>query len=580
MNELPRLMNVDRLSLVRGFALTQEPFFRSLLRASVKFWRQISRRIRKIFRKIFGSERFVEKQLAKEQIMIPPHLGRSMFGVMDETGQLQSGQIFVQYTNNVWLKTPSSKAAKTILKGPVLMTKNPCIVAGDVRIFEAVDIPELHHLVDVVVFPQYGPRPHTDEMAGSDLDGDEYTVIWDKKLMFVRNESPLDFTKRVKKYEVVDQDHVDFEMRKFFCNYIKQDSIGSIANAFLVNADLYGITSEVSEVTLLNELLIGRLVVLCLSIHFIIGEFMPVYMLGESHSLCIPQFGNGSYTVYLILFDVHRTFLYSFCAFTQICVNIARKHSQAVDFPKTGDAPEPLTKVWTEGASGSLVPPERSERWPDFMCKNHEPNYISPRLVGQLYRRIRLVDDVLTLTSALEDVTVLELDPMLIFPGWEGYTTIAQLQLDSYNAHIRALLDNYGIQDEGQLISGCISVIRNRISDRDVDDMSFYNTNHVIEKKVASVFRMFRNVFFEEFGGYERCTRVDKERSMGGNNDEDRRICLNPTEGMKQKASAYYITCYSKLQATTKYHFYCPSFIGLLHPTRLSKRVSVCPKFH
>lgn len=37
----------------------------------------------------------------------------------------------------------------------------------------------------------------------------------------------------------------DLEMRKFFVNYIKQDSIGSISNAFLVNADLYGITSEV-----------------------------------------------------------------------------------------------------------------------------------------------------------------------------------------------------------------------------------------------------------------------------------------------------------------------------------------------
>lgn len=117
-----------------------------------------------------------------------------MLGVVDETGRLQYGQIFVQFARNHSLKLLRKEDAKTVLTGTVLITKNPCIVAGDVRIFEAVDIPELHHLYDVVVFPQSGPRPHPDEMAGSDLDGDEYSVIWDQQLLLEKNEAPFDFS--------------------------------------------------------------------------------------------------------------------------------------------------------------------------------------------------------------------------------------------------------------------------------------------------------------------------------------------------------------------------------------------------
>uniref|UniRef100_A0A1I7WEB3 RNA-dependent RNA polymerase n=1 Tax=Heterorhabditis bacteriophora TaxID=37862 RepID=A0A1I7WEB3_HETBA len=86
LKELPRRIDVDLLSVRAGFQLSAEPFFRSLIKASVKF--------------------SITKQLRKEQIQIPFEKGRSMLGVVDETGRLQYGQIFVQYTRNIRCKVP------------------------------------------------------------------------------------------------------------------------------------------------------------------------------------------------------------------------------------------------------------------------------------------------------------------------------------------------------------------------------------------------------------------------------------------------------------------------------------------
>lgn len=42
----------------------------------------------------------------KSKLVLPSSLGRTMYGVFDETGLLQYGQVFVQYSSNI--RNPSS----------------------------------------------------------------------------------------------------------------------------------------------------------------------------------------------------------------------------------------------------------------------------------------------------------------------------------------------------------------------------------------------------------------------------------------------------------------------------------------
>ena len=53
-----------------------------------------------------------------------------------------------------------------VLKGDLFITKNPCVHPGDLKSFKARDVPALHHMFDVVVFPSKGPRPHPNELSG------------------------------------------------------------------------------------------------------------------------------------------------------------------------------------------------------------------------------------------------------------------------------------------------------------------------------------------------------------------------------------------------------------------------------
>lgn len=129
----------------------------------------------------------------KSRIFVPK--GRWLIGCLDELGILKYGQCFIR-ASAPWLDPCFVKHGPKIIVGTVVVAKNPCYHPGDVRILEAVDVPELRHLVDCLVFPQNGERPHPDEASGSDLDGDIYFVTWDEQLIPPRKQSwkPMDYS--------------------------------------------------------------------------------------------------------------------------------------------------------------------------------------------------------------------------------------------------------------------------------------------------------------------------------------------------------------------------------------------------
>ncbi|OTF77947.1 hypothetical protein BLA29_000316 [Euroglyphus maynei] len=202
--------------LYAGFSLIDEPFLRNILQHVMMF-------------------RLKELQ-TKARMKISETNGRSAFGVIDETRSLNSGEMFFQYSvlNNDGVPTGETK----ILEGEIMVTKFPCTSIGDVRKFKAVNVKLLKHIKDCLVFPAKGNRPHTNEMAGSDLDGDEYAIFWDSELIFPGdNHKPLDFENHQPpsaSYNIITSDLI-----KFYLEFLTELNIGRVANCHLMFADFH-----------------------------------------------------------------------------------------------------------------------------------------------------------------------------------------------------------------------------------------------------------------------------------------------------------------------------------------------------
>ncbi|KAM6594262.1 hypothetical protein CsatA_001965 [Cannabis sativa] len=176
------------------------------------------------------------------RIFVPK--GRVLIGCLDETGILDYGQIFVRISmTREELQAGDQEFFRkvddetSIVLGKVVVTKNPCLHPGDVRVLEAVYSVELEEkeLVDCLIFPQKGDRPHPNECSGGDLDGDLYFISWDTGLIPPQTASPMDYTGR--RPPIMDHNVTIEEIQKFFVDYMINDTLGAISTAHLVHAD-------------------------------------------------------------------------------------------------------------------------------------------------------------------------------------------------------------------------------------------------------------------------------------------------------------------------------------------------------
>lgn len=396
-----------------GLQLTTEPFFKSLLVALYK-------------------ER-MQNLLSRARILLPTAEARLMIGVMDETGTLEPGQVFVQYSmtsNDPDRYMDFSKSSIQILTGPVVVTRNPCLHPGDVRQLTAVSVPQLAHLVDCVVFPNHGPRPHPSEMAGGDLDGDLYFVCWMKDLLPKRKlYPPMNYEAPPKKElrEPITVRH----MTEFVAEYIRYDQLGVIDNAHKAQADC--------------------------------------------------QEGGVE---------------------SPLCLDLADRHSRAVDAPKTGDWPE--------------MPKEAKVTvFPDFMMKSDKPSYPSDKVLGKLYRECRAFKESIARDIPLKNPHI---EAGLLVPGFQGYQQEAREAYEEYSSQLQTLMNLYGIETEGELVSGCFVKLHSRLGREKVE------IAEIIRRILTKIRENCREKFFEEFDDFS-----DNEVS----------------KKMQQKASAWYYVAYS-----------------------------------
>ena len=158
------------------------------------------------------------------------------------------------------------------------------------------------------------------------------------------------------------------------------------------------------------------------------------------------------------------------------CLELAEKHSLAVDAPKTGLWPD------TKGCS--------AKTYPDFMMVPNKPSYVSHKVLGRLFREVRDFEEIMNQVVPNSDV---QLDGRLVFPGYDQYLRSAAITYADYASQLQTLLTLYGIETEGEMLSGCFHKLKGDFG-RERTQIAV-----VVRKLIQQLRTEFRATFFREF---------------------------------------------------------------------------------
>jgi RNA-dependent RNA polymerase len=219
-------MTINIATMIRNcFMVEKDPFVMSLLH----LWRSWS------------------IKLLKEKAKIIVENGAFVLGCVDETATLRGytspkvargEQFSLEDLPQIFIQVPDKANPNkyNVIEGICLVGRNPSLHPGDLRVVQAVNVEDLHHLRDVVVFPQTGERDVPSMCSGGDLDGDDFFVLWDRGLQPPEwNCDPMNYAAPKLKEQNRPVEITD--LMKFFVRFMKNDSLPTIAHAHLAQSD-------------------------------------------------------------------------------------------------------------------------------------------------------------------------------------------------------------------------------------------------------------------------------------------------------------------------------------------------------